>query len=70
MNTTAAIASHYVGIMEGAAFRDEMSTARSQAEQDMIVQKYSYLFDDNRPGAQMVFSFLENGGMLLGQSKV
>ena len=68
LRSTAALASHYTGIMEGAAFRDEMSTARSQADQDRIVQKYNYLFDDNRPAAQIVLAFLDDGSMLLGQS--
>jgi hypothetical protein len=67
LRTTAALASHYAGIMEGAAFRDEMSTARNQADQDRIVQKYSYLFDDNRPAAQIVLAFLEDGSMLVGE---
>jgi len=67
LRTTAALASHYEGIMEGAAFRDEMSTARSQADQDRIVQKYSYLFNDNRPQAQIVLAFLEDGSMLVGE---
>ena len=66
LRTTAALASHYVGIMESAAFRDEMMTARNQADQDRIIQKYGYLFDDNRPGAQIVLSFLEDGSMLVG----
>lgn len=67
LRTTAALASHFAGIMEGAAFRDEMSTARNQADQDRIVQKYSYLFDDNRPAAQIVLAFLEDGSMLVGE---
>jgi len=70
LSTTSALASHYAGIMEGAAFRDEMSTARSQTDQDRIVQKYSYLFDDNRPAAQIELAFTEDGDMLVGQSKV
>ena len=67
LKTTAALASHYAGIMEGQAFRDEMSTARSQADQDRIVQKYRYLFDDNRPQAQIVLAFLDDGSMLVGE---
>ena len=70
LSTTAALASHYAGIMEGAGFRDEMSTARSQAEQDRSVQKYSYLFDDSRPATQIILAFAEDGSMLVGQSKV
>jgi len=69
LRTTAALASHYAGIMEGQPFRDEMSTARNQADRDRIVEKYSYLFDDNRPGKQIVLTFLENGSMLLGEKK-
>jgi hypothetical protein len=67
LRTTAALASHYAGIMEGADFRDEMSTARSQVDQDRIVQKYSYLFDDNRSQAQIVLAFLDDGSMLVGE---
>jgi len=70
LSTTAAIASHYAGIMEGAAFRDEMSVAQSKVDQDRIVQKYSYLFDDNRPAAQIILAFTEDASMLVGQSKV
>ena len=66
LRTTTALASHYAGIMEGQAFREEMSTARNQADQDRIVQKYSYLFNDNRPQAQIVLAFLEDGSMLVG----
>ena len=69
LQTTAALASHYAGIMEGQPFRDEMSTARSQADRDRIIEKYSYLFDDNRASKQIILSFLEDGSMLVGQDK-
>jgi len=69
LSTTAAIASHYVGIQEGQPFRDEMSTARSQADRDRIIEKYSYLFDDDRPATRVVLSFLEDGSMLVGGKK-
>jgi hypothetical protein len=69
LSATAAIASHYAGIMEGAAFRDEMSIARSKADEDRIVQKYNYLFDDNRPAVQTILAFTEDGNMLVGQTK-
>lgn len=66
LSTTAAIASHYAGIMESQPFRDEMSTARNQADRDRIVEKYNYLFDDNRQGMQIILSFLDDGSMLIG----
>jgi vancomycin resistance protein YoaR len=66
LRTTAALASHYAGIMEGQPFRDEMSIARTQADRDRIAEKYSYLFDDNRPSIQIVLSFLDDGSMLIG----
>lgn len=66
LHTTCALASHYAGIMEGQPFRDEMSTARTQADRDRIVEKYSYLFDDNRPSIEIVLSFLDDGSMLVG----
>ncbi|OKY26184.1 MULTISPECIES: hypothetical protein [Thalassotalea] len=69
LRTTAALASHYAGIMEGQPFRDEMATARSQADRDRIIEKYSYLFDDNRPAKQIILSFLEDGSLLLGEKK-
>jgi len=67
LSTLSALASHYAGIMEGAAFRDEMATARNRADEERIVQKYAYLFDDNRPGAQIVLSFLNDGSLLVGK---
>jgi hypothetical protein len=70
LRTTAALASHYAGIMEGQPFRDEMSTARTQADRDRIIEKYSELFDDNRPGKQIILTFLEDGNMLVGERKV
>ncbi|MFT6903036.1 MAG: hypothetical protein ACJAXS_003257 [Colwellia sp.] len=66
LSTTAALASHYAGFMEGQPFRDEMSTARTQGDRDRIVDKYSYLFDDNRPPIQIILSFLDDGSMLVG----
>ncbi len=36
-----------------ADLRDEMSTARTQADRDRIIEKYSYLFDDNRPVSKL-----------------
>jgi hypothetical protein len=66
LRTTSALASHYAGIMESQPFRDEMSTARSQADRDRIVEKYSYLFEDNRPPIQVILSFLDDGSMLVG----
>jgi hypothetical protein len=69
LRTTTAIASHYAGMMEGSAFRDEMTVATTKAEQDFIIQKYSYLFDDKRQANEMVLSFLDDGGMLVGQER-
>lgn len=66
LRTTTALASHYAGIMEAQPFRDEMSTARTQADRDRIVEKYSYLFDDNRPPVHIVLAFLDDGSMLVG----
>ena len=67
LHTLSALASHYAGIQEGEAFRTEMASARSIADEERIVQKYSYLFDDNRPGAQIVLSFLNDGSLLVGK---
>jgi vancomycin resistance protein YoaR len=66
LQTTAALASHFAGIMEGQAWRDEMSTARTQADRDRIIEKHSYLFDDNRPAPRIVLAFTEDGDMLVG----
>ncbi|UUO21958.1 hypothetical protein FGD67_01135 [Colwellia sp. M166] len=67
LRTTAALASHYAGIMEGQAFRDEMSIAKTQADRERIADKYSYLFDDNRQGKHIILRFLDDGSMLLGE---
>ena len=69
LRTTVALASHYAGIMEGQPFRDEMSTARTQADRDRVIEKYSYLFDDNRAGKHIVLTFLDDGSMLLGEKR-
>lgn len=66
LSATTALASHYAGIMEGQPFRDEMSTARTQADRERIAEKYSYLFDENRPPVHIVLSFLDDGSMLVG----
>ena len=66
LRTTAAVASHYAGIMESQAWRDEMSQAKTQAERDSITEKYSYLFDDSRPATKIILKFLEDGSMLIG----
>lgn len=68
LHTTTALASHYAGIMEAQPYRDEMSTARNQADRDRIIAKYSYLFDDNRPPKQIILNFLEDGSLLLGEN--
>lgn len=67
LSTTASLASHFEGIREGAAFREEWTTTRNLADQDRVIQKYNYLFDDNRPAPQISFSFLEDGSMLVGR---
>ena len=69
LRTTAAVASHYAGILEGQPFRDEMSTARSQADRDRIAAKYSYLFDENRPPKQIVLTFLDDNRLVLAQKR-
>lgn len=69
LRTTAALASHYAGIMEGQPFRDEMSTARTEADKNRIVEKYSYLFDNNRPSKEIILTFLDDGNMVIGEIK-
>jgi hypothetical protein len=66
LSSTAAIASQYAGLMESQPFRDEMSIARSQADRDRIIEKYGYLFDDNRQGIQIILSFLDDSSMFIG----
>lgn len=44
LRTVNALASHYVGLQESAAFSEEYGGASSQAEKDAILAKYSNLF--------------------------
>tara|TARA_R110000868_G_scaffold190862_1_gene434713 strand:+ start:14677 stop:15399 length:723 start_codon:yes stop_codon:yes gene_type:complete len=66
-----ALTSHYVGMQESQAFRDEMEDAVTQAQIDAIIQKYSYLFNDNRKHASIAVGFTPSGSINLmanGQS--
>ena len=69
LSTTAAVASHYAGMLEARAFSDEMSVARTQADRDRVAEKYSYLFDPNRPDKEIVLVFLENGDLVLKEKQ-
>lgn len=65
LRTTAALASHYAGLMEAMAYQTEMLAAKNKAEEARITDKYSYLFDDNRAKTQIVLSFSSAGDMLI-----
>ena len=66
LRTTGALASHLAGMMESAAFSDEMLAANSQAEKNLIVNKYAHLFGEDRARTNISIYFLENGSMLVG----
>lgn len=63
MRTVNALTSHYVEIQKSAPFREEYAAARTQAEADAIISKYSYLFNDNRRSSSIALEFSEDGDL-------
>jgi len=64
MHTVNALSSHYAGMKEALAFQQEYRNA-SQAEQNAILAKYSYLFSDSKPSADITLKFTPNGSLTI-----
>lgn len=65
MQTAAALTSHYVEIQKAVPFQEEYAAASSAAEVDAVLAKYAWLFNDNRPTAQIALQFSADGTMQL-----
>lgn len=63
LRTVNALASHYVGLQESAAFSEEYAAAASQAEMDAILAKYSNLFSTHRRYADIALRFAPDGSL-------
>lgn len=63
LRTVNALASHYVGLQESAAFSEEYGAATSQLEKDAIVAKYSNLFATYPRYADIALRFAADGSL-------
>lgn len=63
LSTLNALTSHYVEIQKRAPLNNELQEAKSQAEIDSILQKYSHLLQDNGSYSNIALTFGENGNI-------
>ena len=63
LRTVHALSSHFAGMQEGAAFRQEHARTSTAAEAAAVVAKYSYLFDDDRQPSIIAIRFSSSGGL-------
>jgi hypothetical protein len=61
LSTVNALSSHLAALKSLEPFHEEYDSAQSQAEIDAIIDKYSYLFGDNRTYPQVQLSFDQEG---------
>ena len=65
LRTAGALASHLAGIQAAQPFHQEYEQATSQAEIDAIIDKYSYLFGDNRRHPDIALLFSDQGALTI-----
>jgi len=63
LRTVNALASHLAALKELEPFHAEFALANTQAQIDATIEKYSYLFDDNRKHPEVSLSFNDKGVM-------
>lgn len=61
MRTLHAITSHYAEMQKSIPFHEEYAAAATQQEARALVQKYNYLFQENRPYSIITLEFSESG---------
>ncbi len=61
LRTVNALSSHYAEMLKAAPFQKEYAAASSTAEQAAVVQKYSWLFSQNRHYSDIALHFSTNG---------
>lgn len=65
MQSAVALTSHYVELQKVLPFHEEYAAAATSAEAAAVVAKYSWLFADNRPSAQIALHFSNDGQISL-----
>lgn len=65
MQSAVALTSHFVEMQKVLPFHEEYTAAASSAEAAAVVAKYSWLFSDNRPSAQISLHFSSDGQISL-----
>jgi len=63
LSTLNALTSHYVELQKRVPLHNELQEAKSQAEIDAILQKYSHLLQDNGSYSNIALTFGENGNI-------
>lgn len=63
LQTVHALSSHFAGMEKSYPFLQEYAAAATQAEARAVVDKYSYLFGDNRRYSTIALHFSENGAL-------
>lgn len=63
LSTLNALTSHYVEIQKRVPLHNELQEAKSQAEIDAILQKYSHLLQDNGAYSNIALTFGDNGNI-------
>lgn len=61
LRTLNALSSHLVGSEDSVAFSNEYQMANSKAAVDAVLAKFSFLFNSNRPSAQIALNFRPDG---------
>jgi hypothetical protein len=65
LSTVNALTSHLVEMRKSIPFQRDYAAAKSQAEADAVVARYSYLFSGNRHYSAIALHFSANGGLTL-----
>lgn len=60
-----ALASHYVGINQASSLSQALSQVSSKQEEAAIIAKYSHLFNNNSPSADIALNFTKDGTLSL-----
>lgn len=63
LRTVNALSSHLAALQELEPFHQEFAQAKSDAERDLVITKYSHLLSDNRTYPKVSLTFSEDGGL-------
>ena len=65
LSTLNAMTSHYVELQKLTPYLEEVSLARTQAQVELIIAKYSHLLGDNRADSDISLRFSQSGDLEL-----